>query len=317
MEVLKLRIILNKDAKIYIAGHNGMVGSACWKLFESKGFSNLIGKTSSELDLRNQADVEEFFSNEKLEIIIDAAAIVGGIWSNNKYSYKFLMDNMLIQNNLIKAAHEHKINKFIFLGSSCIYPKLAPQPLKEKYLLTASLEETNQWYSIAKISGVKLCEAIFTKYKKQFISLMPTNLYGPNDNFDLKTSHVLAAMIRKFHDAKINNNKEVELWGNGSPYREFMHVEDIASAILFVCENKINIPLMNVGSGQELTIKELSKKVKNIVGFEGETLWNKDMPNGTPRKLLDSSFLNKLGWKANIQIDIGISKTYQWYLNNI
>ena len=317
MEVLKLRIILNKDAKIYIAGHNGMVGSACWKLFESKGFSNLIGKTSSELDLRNQADVEEFFSNEKLEIIIDAAAIVGGIWSNNKYSYKFLMDNMLIQNNLIKAAHEHKINKFIFLGSSCIYPKLAPQPLKEKYLLTASLEETNQWYSIAKISGVKLCEAIFTKYKKQFISLMPTNLYGPNDNFDLKTSHVLAAMIRKFHDAKINNNKEVELWGNGSPYREFMHVEDMASAILFVCENKINIPLMNVGSGQELTIKELSKKVKNIVGFEGETLWNKDMPNGTPRKLLDSSFLNKLGWKANIQIDIGISKTYQWYLNNI
>ena len=219
----------NKSSKIYIAGHQGMVGSACWRIFEKLGYSNLIGRTSKELDLRNQSQVYDFFRDSKPDVIIDAAAKVGGIMANKDYPYQFLLENMQIQNNLISAAHKNNVLKFIFLGSSCIYPKLAPQPLKEEYLLNGSLEPTNEWYAIAKISGVKLCEAIRTQYGKDFVSLMPTNLYGPNDNFDLKTSHVLPAMIRKFHDAKVNNHSNVNLWGSGTSMREFLHVDDLAS----------------------------------------------------------------------------------------
>lgn len=308
---------MNKETKIFIAGHRGMVGSSCWNLFKSKGYSNLIGKTSSELDLRNQVEVEHFFATEKPEVVIDAAAMVGGILANKEDPYLFLMDNMLIQNNLIKIAHEQNIQKFIFLGSSCIYPKLAKQPLKEDYLLTAPLEETNQWYALAKITGVKLCEAIFKKYNKEFISLMPTNLYGANDNFDLRSSHVLPAMIRKFYEAKKENSKEVELWGDGSPLREFLHVEDLANAVFFVCENKVNHHILNVGSGEEVTIKKLAKLIKDTVDFKGSIKWNQSMPNGTPRKLLDSSIINQLGWNHDINLHTGIQKTYEWFLNNL
>ena len=230
---------ISKNSRIYIAGHNGMVGSACWRLLEKKGYHNLIGKTSKELDLRNQSEVFEYLEKEKPTVIIDAAARVGGILANNTYPYEFLIDNLLIQNNLIKTAHELDIEKFIFLGSSCIYPKMAPQPLKEEYLLSGPLEETNQWYAIAKISGVKLIEALRKQYKRDYVALMPTNLYGPGDNYDLKTSHVLPAMIRKFHEAKQNNHADVLLWGTGTPKREFLHVDDLASAVVFTLENKM------------------------------------------------------------------------------
>tara|TARA_B110000003_G_scaffold247928_1_gene259306 strand:+ start:24307 stop:25242 length:936 start_codon:yes stop_codon:yes gene_type:complete len=308
--------MINKNSKIYIAGHNGMVGSACWRLFLDKGYNNLVGKSSADLDLRDQKSVEYFFKKEKPKIIIDAAAKVGGIWANNQFPYDFLMENMLIQNNLIKYALEYNISKFIFLGSSCVYPKNCPQPIKEEYLLTGSLEKTNQWYAIAKISGIKLCESIFTNYNRQFISLMPTNLYGPNDNFELKTSHVLPAIIKKFHNAKINGYKEIDLWGDGTPLREFLYTEDIARAVLFACENKLNKHIYNIGSGDEFSIKELALKIKNIIGFKGNIKWDSSMPNGTPRKLLDSSKINKLGWKKIIDIDKGIKFTYDWFLKN-
>ena len=309
--------MINKDSKIYIAGHNGMVGSACRNLLLENGYENLIGKSRNELDLRNQRDVELYIKDKKPEIIINAAATVGGINANMEDPYKYLMDNILIQNNLIKFAHELNVSRFIFLGSSCIYPKNSPQPIKEEYLLTDSLEETNQWYAIAKIAGVKLCEAIFKKYNKQFISLMPTNLYGPKDNFDLKTSHVLPALIRRFHEANENNEKEVVLWGDGSPLREFLNSYDLAKAILFVCENHLDKHIYNVGSGDEFSIKEIALKVKDIIGFSGNIKWNSSMPNGTKRKLLDSSKLNDLGWNKTISIDSGIKSTYQWYLITI
>lgn len=309
--------MINKNTKIYIAGHNGMVGSACWKLFKERGYSNLIGITSNKLDLRNQASVQEYFKFEKPEMVIDAAAIVGGIWSNSQHPYKFLMENMLIQNNLIAAAYENDIKKFIFLGSSCIYPKLSPQPIKEEFLLTDSLEKSNQWYAIAKISGVKLCESIFKKYKKQFISLMPTNLYGQKDNFDKMTSHVLPAMISKFHEAKIKKIENVDLWGDGTPFREFMHVDDLAKAVLFCCENIMTKHIYNVGSGDEISIKNLSDLVKEVVGFKGKVFWNSSMPNGSPKKLLDSEKLNAMGWNSEIGLKGGIKKTYEWYLKFI
>ena len=305
---------MNKETKIYIAGHNGMVGSACWELFYDRGYKNLLGKSSSCLDLRDQKSVEEFFKNEKPEVVVDAAAKVGGIFANDEYPYKFLMDNMLIQNNLINSAFKNNIQKFIFLGSSCIYPKFSNQPIKEEYLLTDSLEETNQWYSIAKISGIKACESIFKKHKKSFISLMPTNLYGIKDNFDLKTSHVLPALIRKFHEAKTENKNEVVLWGDGSPLREFLHSNDLAKVILFACENNLDEHIYNVGSGDEFSIKELALKIKRIIGFTGNIKWDISMPNGTPRKLLDSSKINKLGLKKTIEIDEGIQSTYEWFL---
>jgi len=304
------------NTKIYIAGHRGMVGAAIWRLLEKSGYTNLIGKTSKELDLRNQAAVYQFLQDEKPDIIIDAAAKVGGILANNSYPYQFIMDNMLIQNNLISGANEYDVKKFIFLGSSCIYPKLAPQPLKEEYLLTGELEPTNEWYAIAKISGVKACEAIRTQFGKDFVSLMPTNLYGTHDNFDLKTSHVLPAMIRKFHEAKVNGNSDVVLWGSGTPKREFLHVDDMAKAVVFAMENKLGEHLYNVGSGQDLTIKELAITIQDIVGHTGDILWDDTKPDGTPRKLMDVSKLAKEGWKYEIPLNEGITQTYQWFLEN-
>ncbi len=306
---------LSKTTKIIIAGHRGMVGRACLDLLIEKGYNNLIYRTKGEIDLRDSNKVSKFFMDEKPQVVIDSAAVVGGIWANNEYPYKFLMDNMLIQNNLIKASFENKVSKFIFLGSSCIYPKLALQPIREEYLLTDSLEETNQWYSIAKISGVKLCEAIFKKYNKQYICLMPTNLYGINDNFDLKTSHVLPAMIRKIHDAKIQHTSHIEFWGDGTPLREFLNVNDLSKAILFAIENKMNYHLYNIGSGEEISIKELSYLIKKIIGYKGEIRWDTSMPNGTPRKLLDSGRIKKCGWTSKIDLETGIKQTYNWYLN--
>ncbi len=305
--------MLKKSDKIYITGHRGMVGSACWRALEAKGYTNLVGKTSKELDLRNQKSVEEFVRTEKPVAIIDAAAKVGGILANDTYPYEFLMDNMLIQNNLIRSAHENDIPKFIFLGSSCIYPKFAPQPLKEEYLLTGSLEPTNEWYAIAKISGVKLIEALRKEYGRDYVSLMPTNLYGPNDNFDLKSSHVLPAMIRKFHEAKLNGNSAVDLWGTGSPKREFLHVDDLAQAVLFALENKLDEHLYNVGTGVDLTIIELAKLIQSIVGHKGEIVWDNTKPDGTPRKLMDNSKIQMQGWNSQIQLSTGVETVYEWF----
>ena len=308
---------MNKNTKIYIAGHKGMVGSAIWRNLVSKGYENLIGATSKELDLRDQQAVKLFLKDEKPQVIIDAAAKVGGILANNDFPYDFLMENMNIQNNLIDGAHKAGIDKFIFLGSSCIYPKFAPQPLKEEYLLTDSLEPTNEWYAIAKISGVKTCEAIRKQYGKDYVSLMPTNLYGIHDNFDLNTSHVLPAMLRKFHEAKNNNNSLVTLWGSGRPMREFLFVDDLAEAVVFALENKLPEYLYNVGSGIELTIKELAETIQNVVGHSGEIIWDSSKPDGTPRKLMDVSKMHSLGWEHKINLEDGIRKTYQWFLNNI
>lgn len=306
-----------KDSKIYIAGHRGMVGSAVWRALEAKGYKNLVGKTSSALDLRNQKEVAEFFDAEKPDMVINAAAKVGGILANNNHPYPFLMENLQIQNNLIDSAHKAEIQKFVFLGSSCIYPKFAPQPLKEEYLLTDSLEPTNEWYAIAKIAGVKACEAIRKQYGKDFVSLMPTNLYGPNDNFDLQSSHVLPAMLRKFHEAKENGHKPVNLWGSGTPMREFLYVDDLAQAVLFTVENVLPEHLYNVGTGADVTIRELAETIQDIIGHNGELVWDSSKPDGTPRKLMDSSKLGKLGWKHTITLNKGIEKTYNWFkINN-
>jgi GDP-L-fucose synthase len=325
---------MNKNIKIYIAGHRGMVGSAIWRNLEGKGYTNLIGRTSAELDLRNQAAVDTFFLSEKPEVVIDAAARVGGILVNNDFPYQFLIENLQIQNNLIDAAHRFDVQKFIFLGSSCIYPRLAPQPLKEEYLLTSSLEPTNEWYAIAKIAGVKACEAIRKQFGKDFVSLMPTNLYGSHDNFDLKSSHVLPAMIRKFHEAKIKSLKSltpealegegvelrrdepVELWGSGTPMREFLHVDDMADAVVFAFENQLPDNLYNIGTGTDLTIKELAALIQRIVGHQGEIIWDASKPDGTPRKLMDVSKMNALGWDAQIGLEDGIKATYNWFMEN-
>ena len=301
------------DSKIYIPGHNGMVGSACKRALEAKGYKNIIGFSSKELDLRDQRAVFEMLNREKPEAIIDAAAKVGGILANSTYPYEFLMDNMLIQNNLIKAAHELDIPKFIFLGSSCIYPKMAPQPLKEEYLLTGPLEETNQWYAIAKISAVKLIEALRIQYNRDYVSLMPTNLYGPGDNYDLQTSHVLPAMLRKFHESKENNHADVVLWGTGTPKREFLHVDDLANAVVFALENKMEESLYNVGSGEEISIKELAELIQKITGHKGNIVWDKTKPDGTPRKLMDSSSLKGLGHINSISLKDGVKTTYDIY----
>ncbi len=307
---------MNKNSKIYIAGHKGMVGGAIWNALKNAGYDNLIGKTSKELDLRNQSDVQDFFNTEKPDVVIDAAARVGGILANNNYPFTFLMENMQIQNNLIATSLEQDVSKFIFLGSSCIYPKLAPQPLKEDCLLTASLEPTNEWYAIAKISGVKACEAIRKQFGKDFVSLMPTNLYGPNDNFDLQTSHVLPAMIRKFHEAKINNSETVTLWGSGLPMREFLHVHDLAEAVVFAMEHPFEENLYNIGTGVDLTIKALAELIQKTTGFLGEIVWDSTKPDGTPRKLMDVSKMTQQGWKAKITLEDGIQATYQWFLEH-
>ena len=308
--------MLRKSDKIYIAGHRGMVGSACWRALESAGYTNLIGKTSKELDLRDQGTVEAFIRREKPRAIIDAAAKVGGILANDTYPYEFLMDNMLIQNNLIRSAHDHDVPKFIFLGSSCIYPKFAPQPLKEEYLLTDSLEPTNEWYAIAKISGVKLIEALRKQFDRDYVSLMPTNLYGPNDNFDLKSSHVLPAMLRKFHEAKLNDHADVELWGTGSPMREFLHVDDLASAVLFALTRTLPRSLYNVGTEKDIEIRKLATLVQSSVGHQGRIAWDLTKPDGTPRKVMDSSLLRAVGWQPEIGLIHGISHTYSWFVQH-
>ena len=309
--------MLPKNTKIYIAGHRGMVGSAVWRALQLKGYYNLIGKTSQELDLRNQRDVNDFFSDSSPDAVIDAAAKVGGILANNDFPYQFLMENMQIQNNLIDGAFKFGTDKFIFLGSSCIYPKFAKQPIKEEYLLSDTLEPTNEWYAIAKITGVKACQAIQKQYKKDFVSLMPTNLYGSFDNFDLKSSHVLPAMLRKFHEAKLDKHSDVTLWGTGTPLREFLFVDDLAEAVVFSLENDLPEYLYNVGTGKDISIKNLAETIQNITGHKGNIIWDSNKPDGTPRKLLDTSKLSKIGWKYSTELEIGIEKTYKWFLNNI
>ena len=309
--------MINKNSKIYIAGHKGMVGSACVRIFKSRGYKNLIFKTSKELDLRNQMEVNSFFEAQKPDAVIIAAARVGGIHANNSYGYEFLMENLQIQNNLISASDFHDIEKVIFLGSSCIYPKMSSQPIKEEYLLTGPLEETNQWYAIAKIAGLKAIEAL-NKYKgKNYVSLMPTNLYGPNDNYDLNNSHVLPALIRKFHEAKINNDSDVLLWGSGEPLREFLYVDDLAEAVLFSMVNDLDSDIYNIGSGSEISIKELALIIKKIINHSVEIKWDTSKPNGTPRKLLDSNKIRKLGWKSKISLKKGIELCYSDYLKTL
>ncbi len=305
------------NSKIYIAGHKGMVGSAIWRTLIAKGYTNLIGVSSAELDLRNQQAVRDFISNEKPDVVIDAAARVGGILANNNYPYQFLMENLQIQNNLIDSALQGGIEKFIFLGSSCIYPRLAPQPLKEECLLTSALEPTNEWYAIAKITGVKACQAIRKQFGKDYVSLMPTNLYGTHDNFDLNTSHVLPAMMRKFHEAKENNNAPVTLWGSGKPLREFLFVDDMAQAVVFALENKLPEYLYNIGIGVDLTIRELAETIQKITGHQGEIIWDATKPDGTPRKLMDISKMHNLGWKHQIDLEQGIQLTYDWFVKNV
>ena len=308
---------MNKNTKIYIAGHNGMVGSAIWRTLSAKGYTNLVGVSSKALDLRNQEAVKDYFAQEQPEVVIDAAARVGGILANNNHPYQFIMENMQIQNNLIDSALQAGIEKFIFLGSSCIYPKLAPQPLKEDCLLSGDLEPTNEWYAIAKITGVKACQAIRKQFGKDYVSLMPTNLYGTHDNFDLNTSHVLPAMMRKFHEAKENDNAPVTLWGSGTPMREFLFVDDMAAAVVFALENKLPDYLYNIGTGVDLTIKELAETIQKITGHQGEIIWDSTKPDGTPRKLMDVSKMHELGWKHKVDLEEGIQMTYDWFLENV
>ncbi|QES89229.1 GDP-L-fucose synthase family protein [Rhizosphaericola mali] len=307
--------MISKDSKIYIAGHKGMVGSAIWRCLEQNGYSNLYGKTSQELDLRNQNAVSVFLDELKPEAVIVAAAKVGGIMANKTYPYEFLMDNIIIQHNIIQSSFNLGINKLIFLGSSCIYPKYAPQPIHEDSLLTSSLEPTNEAYAIAKIAGVKACQAIQSQYGREYVSLMPTNLYGINDNFDLNNSHVLPAMIRKFDDAKTQDNADVVLWGSGQPLREFLYVDDLAEAVKYSLENSMPDYLYNVGFGSDLTIKDLAEIVQEIVGHTGKIIWDSSKPDGTPRKLMDSQKLNNLGWIPKVDLKEGIEKTYNWYKN--
>jgi GDP-L-fucose synthase len=305
---------LEKESKIYVAGHRGMVGSAIVRKLTSLGYTNLLTRTSSDLDLRNQQKVADFFEVEKPEYVFLAAAKVGGIVANNTYRADFLYENLAIQNNIIHGSFLNKVKKLMFLGSSCIYPKLAPQPLKESYLLSGYLEQTNEPYAIAKIAGIKMCEAYRAQYGCNFISVMPTNLYGTNDNYDLINSHVLPAMIRKFHEAKEIGASEMTLWGTGSPMREFLHADDLAEACLFLMENYNESELVNIGTGEDVTIKNLAALVKQIIGFQGEIIWDSSKPDGTPRKLMDVSKLHGLGWHHKIALEEGIKLAYQDFL---
>ncbi len=305
---------MEKESKIYVAGHRGMVGSAIVRKLTSLGYTNLLTRTSSELDLRNQQNVADFFEVEKPEYVFLAAAKVGGIVANNTYRADFLYENLAIQNNIIHGSYVNKVKKLMFLGSSCIYPKLAPQPLKESYLLSGYLEPTNEPYAIAKIAGIKMCEAYRAQYGCNFISVMPTNLYGTNDNYDLVNSHVLPAMIRKFHEAKEKDASEMTLWGTGSPMREFLHADDLAEACLFLMENYNESELVNIGTGEDVTIKNLAALVKQVIGFQGEIVWDTAKPDGTPRKLMDVSKLHGLGWHHKIALEDGIKLAYQDFL---
>lgn len=308
---------MEKEAKIYVAGHSGMAGSAIIRQLKLKGYHNFVFRTSKELDLSNQQAVEDFFTQEKPNYVFLAAAKVGGIVANNTFRGEFIYRNLMIQSNVIHQSYINKVKKLLFLGSSCIYPKLAPQPLKEDYLLTGQLEYTNEPYAIAKIAGIKMCEAYRTEYGCNFISVMPTNLYGPNDNYDLQNSHVLPALLRKFHEAKENNQPFVEIWGSGMPKREFLHVDDLAEACYFLMENYNDSTLINIGTGEDVTIKELAELIKEIVGFEGELRFNTTKPDGTPRKLMDVTKLTNLGWKYKIKLTEGIEATYRLYKNAI
>jgi GDP-L-fucose synthase len=302
---------MEKNSKIYVAGGNGMVGSAIVRKLTSEGFTNFILPSSKELDLRNQQAVEKFFSTEKPDYVFLAAAKVGGILANNTYRAEFLYDNLMIENNVIHQSYVHGVKKMLFLGSSCIYPKLAPQPLKEESLLSGFLEETNEPYAIAKIAGIKLCESYRLQYGCNFISAMPTNLYGPNDNYDLKSSHVIPALIRKFHEAKKNNQKSVEVWGTGTPKREFLHVDDMADACVFLMKNYNDIQFVNIGVGDDLTIKELAELIKKIVDFEGEIVFDTSKPDGTPRKLMDVSKTKAMGWAPKIKLEEGLTAVFR------
>ncbi|MDF0692349.1 GDP-L-fucose synthase [Aquirufa ecclesiirivi] len=307
---------MEKEAKIYVAGHRGMVGSSILKHLLSQGYSNLILRTSAELDLRNQAAVDTFFAQEKPDYVFLAAAKVGGIVANNTYRADFLYENLAIQNHVIHASFVHQVKKLMFLGSSCIYPKMAPQPLKESYLLSGFLEPTNEPYAIAKIAGIKMCEAYRAQYGCQFISVMPTNLYGMNDNYDLENSHVLPAMIRKFHEAKLRGDESITLWGTGSPKREFLYADDLAKACLYLMENYNESEFVNIGTGEDVSILELAEMVKKIIGFEGAIHWDTSRPDGTPRKLMDVSKLHQLGWKHEVELLDGIQLAYQDFLQN-
>ena len=307
---------MNKSDKIYVAGHNGMVGSAIIRKLKMAGYSNILVRSSKELDLRNQRHVEEFFQSEKPDYIFLAAAKVGGILANNTYKASFMYDNLSIQNNVIHAAYKNHVKKLLFLGSSCIYPKFAAQPIREESLLTSELEPTNEPYAIAKIAGLKMCQFYREQYNCNFISLMPTNLYGPNDNFDLKNSHVLPALLRKFHEAKINKKSSVTLWGTGNPLREFLHVNDLAKACIHFMLTYNEKSPVNIGTGKDISIHELASEIKKIVGFEGEILWDKNKPDGTPRKLLDVTKAKQSGWESSITLLDGIRMTYDWYVQN-
>jgi GDP-L-fucose synthase len=304
------------EGKIYIAGHRGMVGSAILRTLEKKGFQNFITKTSDQLDLRNQQAVFDFFASEKPDYVFLAAAKVGGIVANNTFRAEFIYDNITLQNNVIHAAYMNQVEKLMFLGSSCIYPKLAPQPMSEDALLTGLLEPTNEPYAIAKIAGIKMCEAYRDQYGCNFISVMPTNLYGTNDNYDLQNSHVLPAMIRKFHEAKINGNPTVEIWGTGSPKREFLHADDMAAACVFLMQTYNEKGFLNIGTGEDISIKDLAILVKKIVGFEGELVFNTSKPDGTPRKLMNVGKLHALGWRHSIELEDGIRSAYQDFKDN-
>ena len=310
---------MDKNAKIYVAGHRGMVGSAIIRKLKAEGFENIISRTSSELDLRNQQAVSDFFQKEKPDYVFLAAAKVGGILANNTYRAEFLYDNLMIQSNIIDSAHQSGVTKLMFLGSSCIYPKLAPQPLKEEYLLTGVLEPTNEPYAIAKIAGIKMCDAYRAQYGANFISVMPTNLYGSNDNYDLEKSHVLPALIRKFHEAKKNQTLHVLMWGTGTPKREFLHVDDLAAACFYLMQTYNEPGLVNIGTGEDIAIKDLALMIKDIVGYEGEIKHDLDKPDGTPRKLMNVDKLSNAGWAASIPLNKGIEMVYEglktkdWY----
>ena len=309
--------MINKEDKIYVAGHRGLVGSAIVRNLKEKGYQNIIGRTHKELDLTNQAQVREFFEQEKPDVVVLAAAKVGGINANNTAPAEFAYENMQIQCNVIECSHRYHVKKLLFLGSTCIYPRMAPQPIPEDALLTGPLEETNEAYAIAKISGLEMCKFYKRQYGDDFISCMPTNLYGPHDNYDLSGSHLMPAMIRKFHEAKVSGAPTVELWGTGTPLREFLYVDDMADACVFLLENYDGEQHVNIGTGKEVTIKELAETVKKAVGYEGEIVWNKDMPDGTPRKLTNVDKLHGLGWMHKVELDEGVTLAYQWFKENV
>lgn len=314
---MKGAVKMDLNAKIYVAGHGGLAGSAIVRKLKKMGYTNLVYLPSKELDLRNKLQVDRFFYDEKPEYVFLAAAKVGGIVANNEYPAEFIRDNLYIQTNVIDAAYRNDVKKLLFLGSTCIYPKLAPQPMKEEDLLTGVLEPTNEPYAIAKIAGIKMCESYNRQYGTKFISVMPTNLYGPNDNFDLETSHVLPALIRKFHEAKVENSPTVEVWGSGTPRREFLYSDDLADATIYLMNTYEGNQIVNIGVGDDLSIKELAGKIKTVVGFTGDIVFNTSKPDGTPRKLVDVTRLNELGWHASIELDAGLIKAYEWFLSNI